>query len=368
MDESGKAATFDPVAIEEHKRAFLKALPDQDLAQELDGLITAKTKAKLRQSDGPPLETLTADEILTTDWPEPVWSVPGLLPSGLAILAGKAKVGKSWLALQIAQAVAAGGVALGERVTAGPVLYLALEDTPRRLRDRMTKQGWSAGLPCDFMALGEFYDQVGDLRNGGGEILARQIKHGGHRLVVIDTLGRSVGGDHNDYTDMTLALAPLQEIAHNNNCTALLIDHHNKMAGGDALTDILGTTAKGAMVDTALGLYRERGKAGAKLSVVGRDVDEKNLELTMDWLTGCWQVEVGSDGVNLTDNQAEMLDVLEAIGPAGCVDIAKALDRDKGNTYKDLADLVNRGLVSKAGKGRGNVKYEVAQLSQPLQL
>ena len=70
----------------------------------------------------------------------------------------------------------------------------------------------------------------------------------------------------------------------------------------------------------------------------------------------------------MTDNQAEMLDVLEAIGPAGCVDIAKALDRDKGNTYKDLADLVNRGLVSKAGKGRGNVKYEVAQLSQPLQL
>ena len=103
--------------------------------------------------DAPPLNLLTADEILTADWPEPVWAIPKLLPSGLTILAGKPKLGKSWLALQVAQAVAAGGVALGERVQAGPILYLALEDPPRRLRDRMTKQRWPRGLPADFLCL-----------------------------------------------------------------------------------------------------------------------------------------------------------------------------------------------------------------------
>ena len=57
--------------------------------------------------DAPILDLLTADEILTAAWPEPVWAIPGLLPVGLTILAGRPKVGKSWLALQIALAVAA---------------------------------------------------------------------------------------------------------------------------------------------------------------------------------------------------------------------------------------------------------------------
>ncbi len=72
-----------------------------------------------------------------TEWPEPTWAVPGLLPAGLCIFAGKQKAGKSWLALQIAQAVATGGHVLGQQIERGPILYLALEDIPRRLQDRM---------------------------------------------------------------------------------------------------------------------------------------------------------------------------------------------------------------------------------------
>jgi RecA-family ATPase len=57
-----------------------------------------------------------------------------LLPEGLTILAGRPKCGKSWLALHIAMQVAAGGRTLESTpVEPGPVLYLALEDTKRRL-------------------------------------------------------------------------------------------------------------------------------------------------------------------------------------------------------------------------------------------
>lgn len=77
-----------------------------------------------------PLNLLTADQILTTQWPEPVWAIPHMLPAGLTILAGRSKIGKSWLALQIAQAVAAGSTVLDRQVQKGPVLYLALEDSP----------------------------------------------------------------------------------------------------------------------------------------------------------------------------------------------------------------------------------------------
>jgi len=285
-------------------QSLLDALPDHERG-ELTRMITrhgvSGNFATLCNPDSvdTPLDLLTADSILKTDWPEPVWAVPGLLPVGLTILAGAPKVGKSWLALQIAQAVAAGGVIFGLRVEAGPVLYLALEDPPRRLQERMKKQNWPLGLDADFMTVGSFLDRIGDLRNGGGERLARQIERRGYRLVAVDTLSRAIAGDQNDVSEMTSWLTPIQEIAHVKNCVIILIDHHRKTGGAyqDAIADILGSTGKGAMADTAIGLYRERGKAGAKLVITGREVEERTLDLRMDWFTGCWQLDSSEEGL-----------------------------------------------------------------------
>jgi hypothetical protein len=301
---------------------------------------------------GPPIKgLLTADDILTTDWPEPVWAVPDLLPVGLAILAGRPKVGKSWLGLQVAQAVGAGGVALGKQVERGPVLYLALEDPPQRLQERMVKQNWPRGLPVEFLPMGRFVDEIGDLRNGGGECLARQIQARRYRLIVVDTLSRSVWGDQNDAADMTIALTPLQEMAHAQNCAVILIDHHRKGNGfdPDAINDILGSVAKGAMTDTAWGLYQERGKAGASLAIIGRDVEAQTLALTFDGLTGCWQCEGSADALEITENRQAILDAVQGMETAGLMDIAEAVERNRGNVYKDLQSLVNAGLLVKSG-------------------
>src|SRR5262245_25770067 len=71
-------------------------------------------------------------------FPEPRWAIPDLLAQGCTLLAGPPKVGKSWLALNIAVAVATGGKALGTiDVEAGDVLLLALEDNGRRLQNRL---------------------------------------------------------------------------------------------------------------------------------------------------------------------------------------------------------------------------------------
>lgn len=66
---------------------------------------------------------------------EPImWAVDDFLPVGLSVLTGGAKVGKSYLALNIALGVATGGRILGHfDAVKGGVLYLALEDTMRRL-------------------------------------------------------------------------------------------------------------------------------------------------------------------------------------------------------------------------------------------
>jgi AAA domain/Domain of unknown function (DUF3854) len=83
---------------------------------------------------------VSATELMAIEFPKPRWIVPGIVPEGTTILAGKPKMGKSWLALGISVAVEGGGVALGtKRVERGAVLYLALEDNPRRLQSRLKK-------------------------------------------------------------------------------------------------------------------------------------------------------------------------------------------------------------------------------------
>jgi AAA domain len=103
----------------------------------------------------------TADELLRAQFPPIVWVIPNLLPEGLSFLAGRLKLGKSWLALQIAQAVAYGGLFFGDPVEQGPVLYLALEDSERRLKSQMHQQRWRASRDAVFCTAWEPLDTGG---------------------------------------------------------------------------------------------------------------------------------------------------------------------------------------------------------------
>src|SRR5215210_415680 len=66
--------------------------------------------------------------------------VPGFIAEGCTLLAGRPKLGKSWLMLDVGLAVAAGRICLGDtRCEQGDVLYLALEDNERRLQRRIDR-------------------------------------------------------------------------------------------------------------------------------------------------------------------------------------------------------------------------------------
>ena len=72
--------------------------------------------------------------------PETQWVVTGLLPEGLSVLGGKPKKGKSVLALNILLAVTSTMPMFeGTEIEKGSAIYLALEDTPKRLQDRINK-------------------------------------------------------------------------------------------------------------------------------------------------------------------------------------------------------------------------------------
>jgi hypothetical protein len=139
-----------------------------------------------------------------------------------------------------------------------------------------------------------------------------------------------------------------------------LIDHHRKGFGlnPDAIADILGSTAKGAIADTAWGLYTERGKAGAKLHVIGREVIEHTLALTFDGLTGCWQCEGDAYELEMTQRRREILEALEAMGRSPLADIVDFVGQPKGHTHSRLQDLANAGMVQRIEEGR-RVYYDL---------
>src|SRR5262249_9809830 len=107
-------------AAEKARRVFVEELRNQDSTFDVEKLLS-------------PLTMLDANDILSKHHPDPVWAFRGLIPAGLTMLAGRPKVGKSWLSMQLALAVATGGMTLGQGVEIGRVLYLALEDSERRL-------------------------------------------------------------------------------------------------------------------------------------------------------------------------------------------------------------------------------------------
>jgi hypothetical protein len=225
----------------------------------------------------------------------------------------------------------------------------------------MERQQWSSGLPAQFMTIGEFGEQIGDLRNGGGARLAAQIAFDHYHLVVIDTLSRAVVADQKDVSEMTTALSPVHTMAHELGCTVLFVDHHRKGFGGnpDAVVDVLGSIGKAALADCLIGLYRERGKVGAKLITTGRDIEEQELDIVMDWPTGCWHCNEQSN--EISPAKQKLLDALDELGEARVQELANATGRNKGSVFKDLADLINAKLVQKTGAGKGNVVYQVVR-------
>jgi len=91
-----------------------------------------------KQTVSVPKRPVNAKELVILELPKPRWAIQGILPEGLNILAGKPKQGKSILCLNVGLAVAAGGKALNKiHAEKGSVIYFALEDTLRRLKERI---------------------------------------------------------------------------------------------------------------------------------------------------------------------------------------------------------------------------------------
>lgn len=236
----------------------------------------------------------TADELMDMVFPDPKWAVPGLISEGVNLLAGPPKVGKSWLSLGLALSVAAGGTAMDSvPVEGGPVLYLALEDTPRRLQSRMGKILGTDRAPASLTLA----TTCPPLPQGGSEAIAQWCERTPDaRMVVIDVFakirGTSVPGS-SAYDADYAAVGHVKRIADHYGIAIVLVHHVRTAGADDFLAEVSGTNGLAGAADATLVLKRARGQADGVLHVTGRDVDEAEYALRFYAEQGAWQLLEG---------------------------------------------------------------------------
>jgi AAA domain len=258
----------------------------------------------------------TAAELVAADLPAPRWAVEELFPEGLAFMCGAPKLGKSWFALALGIALAAGGHALGKiKVERGEVLYLALEDNPRRLQSRlrMLLRGDPAPDGLYVETEWERFD------NGGLDRLEAWLNdHPAARLVLIDVWSRvrpSSNENGNRYQSDYESAAALQAVAMRHGVAVVALYHTRKAEAADFVETVQGTFGTAGAADTILVVKRSRGEADATLHVTGRDVAEAELAIRFSPESGAWELLGDAAEYGLSKTRKAILDTLDAHGP-----------------------------------------------------
>ncbi len=303
------------------------------------------------------LGTIKATELVAKTFMPIKWVVQPYLPEGLAILAGRPKIGKSWLALGIAIAVAQGGIALGSvRVQAGDVLALCLEDNERRLQRRL--KALLQGSPCPDRL--DLVTQWRRLHEGGlDDLRLWRDHHQEARLIVIDTLAKvrtPRGRDRDLYESDYERMIGLKALADEYG-VAILVSHHlRKATADDPVDEVSGSTGLTGAVDTVLILKRDRAQADAVLFATGRDIDETETALHFDKATGLWTALGNAEDYRRSQERNEIIKLLAANDPMTPKDVAEALGKNNSTVRALLRKMVMAGEIQHASDGRYTVE------------
>ena len=281
------------------------------------------------------VEIFDVADLQTKVLPEPRFAVPGLFPEGVVLFVGKSKLGKSWFALDVALAVSTGARAWGSiPVEQGEVLYLALEDSERRLSDRIAQIYGSPIKPATFLYALKFPRAD---EGGLDTVLAWLDEHPRARLVVIDVLGKFRPREANirrlydmDYD----AIAPIADVARQRGVCVLVLHHTNKLQPDDPIDSVSGTTGLAGAADAICVFRRERGKDLAALLLTGRDIEEQELafKFALEEHNGyAWKLVGDAAEVRMSAERQEIAAVITQQPGVTPSEIAAALGRSPAN-------------------------------------
>ena len=226
-------------------------------------------------------KTITDTELLAKDIPPVNFIIPGLLPAtGLAVVGGAPKMGKSLMMTDLGLAISGGGRFLNVfDVGVSEVLYLCLEDTEQRMQERIKKmQPDCPGSGRIHLAFN--WDDKGD--GALGHLGSWLDSHQNVKIVIIDTISRfskSLAGGQ--YSKQYEEFAELKKFADTRNILIMIVHHLRKSKSDDPFEMLYGSNAMSGAADLIWILQRERGEDCANLIISGRDVPDQTLSLKL---------------------------------------------------------------------------------------
>ena len=243
---------------------------------------------------------------------------------GLTVIYGPSNVGKSFLAIDLAEHISKGKRWGKSRVSRGNVLYIAAEGGAafsNRVSALENPEFWVLTAPVTFAG------KAGDASPLVEMLQHLASMHGKFDLIVVDTLSRVMGtGDENTAPDIADLLRNLDVIRRGTGSNVVLIHH----TGKDATRGARGHSSLRAAIDTEIELTRDDwgqitaevtkqrdGPTGHKFSYRLRQV-ELGRDQDGDPVTTCLveptdAAEVGR--VELNGPASKALDILEKITP-----------------------------------------------------
>jgi hypothetical protein len=206
------------------------------------------------------------------------------------IIAGPGGTGKTWLALDLARAIASGTPWLGHFPTnQAPVLIIDEEGNERGIQDRLRLM--NASLPLDdppiWFVIGLGLKIDADQTRA---VIEEEIDRYRPGVVIFDSLTRIHSANENDASEMSRVFARFSALRRDYGCTVVLIDHLRKKGLiNDEAEMLRGSTDKRNWPDTIL--FASPGERGS-LTVshikarYGEAVDEFGVALEIDNAAG----------------------------------------------------------------------------------
>ena len=275
------------------------------------------------------------------------WLLQPLIPkAGVVSIWSEPKKGKSLLMLWVAVCAAIGCGIDGSEVEPLHVLYLDFEMPKRVLRERLLSMGFAADdQRLELLDKNLHYIPLANMdtlnSQAGGKELMEAVEAYNAKLVVVDTLSKTLSGNENDAKAITefftLTAAPLKR----RDISLVILDH----SGKDPTLEQRGSSAKMADIDVAYRLTHEEAASAVTLTKSrGRHLwlpDKIGLDLRLDPTR--FELQDDGSGSALEAKYIRLLD-------ASAVDPAVATGRSAMNKLRSEGHTVNAVVFGRAFK------------------
>ena len=217
--------------------------------------------------------------------PKVYWSVVGLLPEGVSVLAGAPKSHKSFFALQLSVSMCTGTGFMGFDTLQGDVIYLDLESNKSRPLSRL--DAMYSTREIHGLHIVTATTELGRIGSGFKKNLKNLlIKFPNTRLVVIDILKCIMPekSSENMYAHDYTVMSELNEIAWKMKISILLVHHTSKRTDEhDPLNNIQGSTGIiGAAASIIMITQDKRFENNYSIHITGNDIETKTLAAHFD--------------------------------------------------------------------------------------